>query len=62
VKAVKTYDTVLEAELARIQLRAEGIAATIVGVGVAMEGGGGGVRVLVPDDVAENALKILGAS
>jgi hypothetical protein len=62
MKAVKTYDTVLEAELARIQLRAEGIAATIVGVGVAMEGGGGGVRVLVPDDVAENALKILGAS
>jgi hypothetical protein len=62
VKAVKTYDTVLEAELARIRLRAEGIAATIVGVGVAMEGGGEGVRVLVPDDLAENARKILGAS
>jgi hypothetical protein len=62
MKTVKTYGTVLEAELARIQLRAEDIAATIVGVGVAMEGGGEGVRVLVPDDVAENALKILGAS
>ena len=62
MKTVKTYGTLLEAELARIVLRAEGIAATIVGVTTAMEGGAEGVRVLVPDEAAENALKILDAS
>ena len=59
MSTVKTYSTTLEAELASARLRAEGIAATIVGVGIAMEGGAEGVRLLVPDEVVENALEIL---
>jgi hypothetical protein len=56
---VKTYSTRLEADLAAIVLRAEGIAADVVGVGLAMEGGAGGVRLLVPDDQAATAREIL---
>jgi hypothetical protein len=59
---VKTYGTRVEAELARIELAAEGIAATVVGVGVAMEGGAEGVRLLVPDDQAEAARHVLSDS
>jgi hypothetical protein len=59
---VKTYSTRTEADLARIALRAEGIAATVVGIGVAMEGGAEGVRLLVPDDQADAAREILGDS
>jgi len=56
---IKTYGTRLEADLASILLRAEGIAATVVGVGLAMEGGADGVRLLVPDDQADDALELL---
>jgi len=56
---VKTYSTRLEADLASIMLHAEGIAATVIGVGLAMEGGVEGVRVLVPDDQAAAALDLL---
>jgi hypothetical protein len=56
---IKTYGTRLEAELARVSLDAAGIAATIVGVGVSMEGGADGVRLLVPDEHADEALAIL---
>ena len=59
---VKTYGTRVGAELARIELAAEGIAATVVGVGVAMEGGAEGVRLLVPDDQAEAARHVLSDS
>jgi hypothetical protein len=37
-------------------------AATVVGVGVAMEGGAEGVRLLVPDDQTDAAREILGES
>ena len=58
---IKTYGTRHEADLARIALGAEGIPATIVGVGVGMEGGADGVRLLVPDEQADEALKVLDA-
>jgi hypothetical protein len=59
---IKTYSTRLEADLARITLSAAGIPATIVGVGVGMEGGADGVRLLVPDDKVDEALEVLSDS
>jgi len=56
---IKTYGTRVEADLARIALDAAGIPATVVGIGVAMEGGAEGVRLLVPDDKAAEALDLL---
>ncbi|MEO8464646.1 MAG: hypothetical protein ABI640_04840 [Gammaproteobacteria bacterium] len=56
---IKTYATRLEADLARITLSAAEIPATIIGIGVGMEGGAEGVRLLVPDDKVEEALKLL---
>ena len=46
MQTIKTYPTNLEADLARITLEAAGIPATVVGIGVGMEGGFGGVRLL----------------
>jgi hypothetical protein len=60
METIKTYPTNLEADLARIALEAAGIPATVVGIGVGMEGGFGGVRLLVPRDQVEAALKLLG--
>jgi len=59
---IKTYSSRSDADLASIELGAAGIAATIVGVGVGMEGGAEGVRLLVEDDRVEDALTILGPS
>ncbi len=56
---IKTYSTRLEADLARIRLTAAGISATIVGVGLGMEGGADSVRLLVPDDKVDEALEAL---
>jgi hypothetical protein len=56
---IKTYASRLDADLARIKLAAAGIDATIVGVGVGMEGGADSVRLLVSDERADAALKIL---
>jgi hypothetical protein len=56
---VQTYSTRLEADLASIRLSAEGITAEVVGIGLAMEGGAAGVRLLVPDDQAATAREIL---
>ena len=56
---IKTYNTRVEADLARIALGAEGIAATVVGVDAALEGGAEGVRLLVADDKVEAARKAL---
>jgi hypothetical protein len=57
---IKTYGTHHEAELASLLLRAQGIAATVVGVGVVMHGGAEGVRLLVPDEQVDAALALLG--
>ncbi len=59
MKTVKSYPTRLEADLARIALEAAGIPAIVVGVGLGMEGGAQGVRLLVPDESLEAALKVL---
>jgi hypothetical protein len=47
---IKTCGTRLEAGLVSLRLRAERIMGTVVGIGLAMEGGTEGVRLLVPDD------------
>jgi hypothetical protein len=60
MKTIKTYSTRVEAEVARIALDAAGVPSVVVGVGVGMEGGTGGVQLLVQDDQAERALKVLG--
>lgn len=59
MKTIKTYSTRIEADVARIALDAAGIAAVVVGVGTGMEGGTGGVQLLVEDDRVESALKVL---
>lgn len=56
---IRTFDTLVEANLARIALRAQGIEATVVGLDVAFEGGAGGVRLLVADDDADAARRLL---
>jgi hypothetical protein len=62
VTPIKTFNTRVEADLARIALSAEGIEATVVGLDVALEGGAEGVRLLVADDKAAAARKILAKS
>jgi hypothetical protein len=56
---IETYNTRLEADLARIALNAEGIAATVIGLDAALEGGAAGVRLLVADDKVDAARKVL---
>jgi hypothetical protein len=66
MKTIKTYSTRVEADLARIALDAAGVpsvavaVAVAVAVGVGMEGGIGGVQLLVEDDRVARALKVLG--
>jgi len=60
MKAIKNYSTRVEADVARIALDAAGVPSVVVGVGVGMEGGTGGVQLLVEDDRIERALKVLG--
>jgi len=62
MKAIKTYPTSVEADLAKIPLDAAGIPSVVVGVSLGMEGGGAGVQLLVPDDRVEAALTLLGDS
>lgn len=59
MEAVKTYPTRPEADLDRIRLEAAEIPCLVVGVGTALEGGIAGVRLLVPDDQVERALRVL---
>lgn len=56
---VKTFDTRVDADIARIALRGEGIAAQVVGVDLALSGGAQGVQLLVADEDADAARKIL---
>ena len=60
MKAIKTYPTTVEADLARIALDAADVPSVVVGTGVSMEGGLAGVQLLVPDDHVEAALQVLG--
>jgi hypothetical protein len=59
MKAIKTYPTRIEADLAKIALDAAGVPSVVVGIGVSMEGGVAGVQLLVPDDNVEAALRVL---
>jgi Putative prokaryotic signal transducing protein len=59
MKAVKTYSTTVEADLAKIALDAAGIPSVVVGTGTSMEGGAGGVQLLVPENYVEAALTVL---
>ena len=59
MKAIKTYPTRVEADLAKIALDAAGVPSVVVGIGVGMEGGVAGVRLLVPDEWVEAALTVL---
>lgn len=57
--AVKTYSTRLDADVAKIALQAAGVPSVVVGTGVDLEGGAGGVQLLVPDEFIDAALKAL---
>jgi len=59
MKAIKSYSTRVDADLAKIALEASGVPAIVVGVGAAMEGGAAGVQLLVPDEWVDVALKVL---
>ena len=59
MKAIRRYSIQLEADLARIALEGADIPAVVVGIGVGMEGGMGGVQLLVPEDRIEAALEVL---
>lgn len=59
MKAIRSYSTRLEADLARIALEGADIPAMVVGVDLGMRGGVGGVQLLVPEDRAEEALEVL---
>jgi hypothetical protein len=59
MKIIRSYSMQFEADLARIALEGADIPAVVVGVGMGMEGGIGGVQLLVPEDRMEGALKVL---
>ena len=59
MKTIKSYPTRVEADIAKIALDAADIPSVVVGIGVGMEGGMGGVQLLVPDDHVEAALTVL---
>lgn len=59
MKAIRSYSMPLEADLARIALEGADIPAVVVGVGISMDGGLGGVRLLVPEDRIEAAMRVL---
>jgi homoserine acetyltransferase len=62
MKPIKNYSTRIEADVAKIALDALGIRSVVVGVGASMEGGTGGVQLLVEDDRFKKAQKVLGAA
>lgn len=59
MKAIKSYPTRVEADLARMALDVAGVPSVVVGIGVGMEGGMEGVQLLVPEDQIEAALAVL---
>lgn len=59
MKAIRSFPTRVEADLARMALEAAGVPALVVGIGVGMEGGMEGVQLLVPEDRIDEALAVL---
>jgi hypothetical protein len=62
MNVIKTFSTMLQAELARVALTGEGIASQVVGVDIGLEGGFSGIKLLVEDGDREAALKVLGGA
>lgn len=62
MKAVKTYSTRVDADLAKVALDAAGVPSVVVGIGADFEGGAGGVQLLVADEYVEEALSVLKGS
>lgn len=62
MKTLKTYSNRVEADLDRIVLEHDEVPCVVVGIGVAMEGGIEGVRLLVPADHVERAIAVLDAN
>jgi Putative prokaryotic signal transducing protein len=59
MKIIRSYSMQFEADLARIALEGADIPAVVVGVGMGMEGGIGGVQLLVPEDRIDAARNVL---
>lgn len=59
MRTIKTYPTRLEADLAKIALATFGIPAVVAGIGVSLEGGSAGMKLLVPDDCVDAAVAAL---
>lgn len=59
MKTLKTYASRVEADLDRIVLEQADVPCVVVGIGVAMEGGIEGVRLLVPEEQAQRAIDVL---
>ena len=59
MKAIKTFPSTIDAELAKVALVTADVPAVVVGVNVGMEGGAQGVQLLVPEQDVETALLLL---
>jgi hypothetical protein len=62
MKTIKTYSTRVDADVAKIALTAAGVPSVVVGIGTDLEGGAGGVQLLVEDENVEAARKVLDRS
>lgn len=59
VQTIKTYSTRIDADVARMTLDAAGVPSQVIGVGTDLEGGAGGVRLVVADEHVEEARQVL---
>jgi hypothetical protein len=50
MRVVRSFQSKLDADLAKIALDAAGVPSLVVGTGVEFEGGANGVQLLVPDE------------
>jgi hypothetical protein len=50
MRVVRSFQSRLDADLAKIALDAAGVPSLVVGTGVEFEGGANGVQLLVPDE------------
>jgi hypothetical protein len=50
MRVIRSFQSKLDADLAKIALDAAGVPSLVVGTGVEFEGGASGVQLLVPDE------------